>query len=197
MGTLYNDETNRPFLQTFKFVGADLFFNLSGNQNSSFYEKGVDLLEQILGKEVFRKYVNVLLTDRGSEFTAADAIETSANGTRRTRVFYCDPMQSGQKGSLENKHIELHYILPKRKNLRNLGLVDQRALNLVLSHVDSVPVKKLGRKSPLDAADFMYHDLYEKLTTFGLQKIEKDNVILKPYLLKKQTIITGGCQDIP
>ena len=153
-------------------------------------------MEQILGKEVFRKYVNVLLTDRGSEFTA-DAIEASADGTRRTRIFYCNPMQSGQKGSLENKHIELHYILPKRKNLRNLGLVDQRALNLVLSHVDSVPVKKLGRKSPLDAADFMYHDLYENLTAFGLQKIEKDNVILKPYLLKKQTIITGGCQDIP
>ena len=128
--------------------------------------------------------MNVLFSDRGSEFTA-DAIEASADGTRRTRIFYCDPMQSGQKGSLENKHIELRYILPKRTDLRNLGLVDQSTLNLVLSHVDSSPVEKLGGKSPLDVADFMYHDLYEKLTTFGLQKIEKDKVILKPYLLKK------------
>ena len=64
-------------------------------------------------------------------------------------------------------------------------LTDQNALNLVLSHVDSAPVEKLGGKSPLDVADFMYHDLYEKLISFGLQTIEKDRVILKPYLLKK------------
>ncbi len=112
-------------------------------------------------------------------------METSDDGTRRTRVFYCDPMQSGQKGTLENKHIELRYILPKSTDLKNLGLVDQNALNLVLSHVDSAPVEKLGGKSPLDVADFMYHDLYEKLTAFGLKKIEKDKVVLKPYLLKK------------
>ena len=31
----------------------------------------------------------------------------------------------------------------------------------------------------------MYHDLYEKLIAFGLQNIEKDKVVLKPYLLKK------------
>ena len=51
--------------------------------------------------------------------------------------------------------------------------------------MDSAPVEKLGGKSPLDVADFMYHDLYEKLTAFGLKKIEKDKVVLKPYLLKK------------
>ena len=47
------------------------------------------------------KYVNVLLTDRGSEFYAAKDMETDIDGSTRTRVFYCDPMQSGQKGSLE------------------------------------------------------------------------------------------------
>ena len=34
--------------------------------------------------------------------------------------------------------------------------------------------------SPLDLADFMYHDLYEKPDAFGIHKIEKDKVILKP-----------------
>lgn len=94
-------------------------------------------------------------------------------------------MQSGQKGTLENKHIELRYVLPKSTDLRALGLVDQAALNLTLSHVNSAPVEILGGKSPLDLADFMYHDLYEKLDVFGIHKIEKDKVILKPYLLKK------------
>ena len=45
-------------------------------------KEGVDLLESILGTELFRKYVHILLTDRGSEFTAADAMETSSDGTR-------------------------------------------------------------------------------------------------------------------
>jgi hypothetical protein len=147
-------------------------------------KEGVDLLEEALGEEVFRKYVHILLTDRGAEFSAADAMETGADGSRRTRVFYCDPMQSGQKGSLENKHVELRYILPKATDLKGLGLVDQDALNLAVSHVDSAPVEKLGGRSPLDVANFMYPELYEKLVEFGIRNIEKDKVILKSYLLK-------------
>lgn len=186
MDTVYNDETNGPFIQTFKFINTGLIFAiLHDSKTAASMNQGVDLLETILGTEIFRKYVHVLLTDRGAEFSAADAMETGTNKTRRSRVFYCDPMQSGQKGSLENKHIELRYVLPKGTDLRALGLVDQNALNTVLSHVNSVPVEKLGGKSPLDVADFMYHDLFERLETFGLHKIEKDKVVLKPYLLKK------------
>ncbi|MCQ2122413.1 MAG: hypothetical protein MJY78_11375, partial [Fibrobacter sp.] len=114
MDTVYNHEANAPFIQTFKFVNAGLLFALYQETKTALSMKqGIDLLETILGMDVFRKYVHVLLTDRGSEFSAADAMEVSTDGTRRTRVFYCDPMQSGQKGPLENNHIELRYILPK------------------------------------------------------------------------------------
>lgn len=186
MDTVYNDETDGPFIQTFKFINAGVLLGIFHETKTALSMKeGVDTLESILGTEVFRKYVHVLLTDRGTEFSAAEGMEAGADGTRRTRVFYCDPMQSGQKGSLENKHIELRYILPKGTDLRSLGLDGQDALNLAVSHVDSAPVERLGGKSPLDLADFMYHDLYEKLDAFGIHKIEKDKVILKPYLLKK------------
>ena len=186
MDTVYNDETGGPFIQTFQFVNAGVLFAVYHKvRTAQAMKDGVDFLESVLGTGLFRKYVHVLLTDRGSEFTAADAMEAGADGTKRTRVFYCDPMQSGQKGSLENKHIELRYILPKGTDLRGLGLTGQEALNLALSHINSAPVEKLGGKSPLDLADFMYHDLYEKLEAFGIHKIEKDKVILNPYLLKK------------
>ena len=186
MDTVYNDESNGPFIQTFKFVDAGLLFALfHDSKTADAMKDGIDLLESILGTQVFRKYVHVLLTDRGSEFTAADALELSPDGTRRTRLFYCDPMQSGQKGTLENKHIELRYIFPKGTDLAALGLTGQDALNTALSHIDSAPVEKLGGRSPLELADFMFHDLYEKLNAFGIHKIEKDKVILKPYLLKK------------
>ena len=130
--------------------------------------------------------MNVLLTDRGSEFYAAKDMETDVDGTTRTRVFYCDPMQSGQKGSIENNHIQLRYILPKQTDLVSLGLTDQDALNLVLSHINSAPVEKFGGKSPLEVASFMYHDLYERLISYGIKEIEKDRIVLKPYLLKNR-----------
>ena len=103
MDTVYNDGTNGPFIQTYKFVCAGLLFGLIHDEKTAQEMKvGVDQLETLLGPNVFRKYVHVLLTDRGSEFTAADDMETDADGLRRTRVFYCDPMQSGQKGSFPN-----------------------------------------------------------------------------------------------
>ena len=183
MDTVYNDGSSGPFIQTFKFVGTGFLFGLLHDEKTALeMKKGVDRLEMILGPKMFRKYVHVLLTDRGPEFTAANDMEMSGD-LRRTRVFYCDPMQSGQKGSLENNHIELRYILPKEHDLKQLGLVDQNALNMVLSHINSLPLERFGGKSPFDVVEFMFPDLYEKLLAFGLRKIPVDEINLTPSLL--------------
>ena len=80
----------------------------------------------------------------------------------------------------------MRYIIPKKTDLRRLGLVNQDALNLVLSHVNSAPVESLGGKNPLELTEFLYPDLYEKLTEFGIHKINSESIILKPYLLKNR-----------
>lgn len=122
MDTVYNDITNGPFLQTFKFIKYSLLFAiLHDKKDAQSMLDGVVLLDTILGSDLFNSEVNILLTDRGSEFVYADAMETRPDGTRRTRVYYCDPLQSCQKGSLENNHIELRYICPKGTDLRQLG----------------------------------------------------------------------------
>ena len=186
MDTVYNDVTNGPFMQTFKFLCCNVMLAIYHNSKTADdMVSGIEQLERLLGKELFGKHVNVILTDRGGEFASAEAMESSENGSRRTRVFYCDPMQSGQKGSLENNHIELRYICPKETDLRALGLTDQNQLNLALSHINSAPVEKLGGRCPLEMAEFMYPDLYEKFCSFGLRKIAPEHIILKPYLLKK------------
>lgn len=186
MDTVYNDESSGPFIQTFKFLRTGLLFAiLHEEKTSSAMCSGVGLLEEILSPQLFRIHVNVLLTDRGTEFSKPVIMETAADGSRRTRVFFCDPMQSGQKGSLENKHLELRYILPKHTDFRGLGLKDQADLNLVLSHINSAPVESMGGKSPLELTKFLFPELYERFSAFGLQLIEHDNIILKPYLLKK------------
>ena len=186
MDTVYNDVTNGPFIQTFKFLDIQLLFAvLQDERSSAAMKSGIDLLDSVLGSKIFERHLQVLLTDRGSEFVLADEAEMRPDGTRRTRLFYCDPMQSGQKGSLENKHKMLRYICPPETDLRGLGLVSQEALNLALSHINSTPVASLNGKSPLEVCKFFYPDLHQKLAEFGIVDIPKDKITLKPYLLKQ------------
>ena len=50
---------------------AGLLFAIYHEEKTAIAMKsGVDLLESILGQMLFRKYVHILLTDRGSEFSA-------------------------------------------------------------------------------------------------------------------------------
>lgn len=186
MDTVYNDVSNGPFLQTFEFTDFGFMFGFIHYQKTADEMiKGMDLLESILGHDLFLKYVPVTLTDRGAEFIKAEAFEAFDEGTRRTRIFYCDPMQSGQKGALENSHKEIRYICPKQTDLKALGLIDQADANLMFSHINSFPRESLKGKSPIEMMKFLAPELYEKFEAFGIHEIEKDKVILKPYLLKK------------
>lgn len=185
MDTVYNDVTNGPFMQTFKFVDFGFFFSiLHWNKTAAEMLAGVNLLDTILGPELFNKYVRILLTDRGGEFYYAEKMEARDDGTLRTKVFYCDPMCSGQKGSLENKHRELRYICPKEVDLVSIGLDSQEKMNLAVSHINSAMQESLHDKSPWEMLHFFAEDLEKKFLDYGLTKIEKDMVTLQPYLLK-------------
>ena len=184
MDTVYNDVTNGPFIQTFKFIACGVMIGIyHESKTAADMITGIDKLEEALGPDVFRKYVNVLLTDRGSEFTAAEAAETSIYGGQRTKIFYCDPMRSGQKGSLENNHHQLRYFCPKKANLRAMGLTSQDTVNEIMTNINSSKVPKLGGAAPLEVAKATCPDLFERLEAFGVRLIPQDSVLLKPQLL--------------
>ncbi len=194
MDTVYNvrkdDASNAfvpvsPFLQTFKFPDLGFLFALYHTEFSAEEMlRGIDLLEQLLTPRVFRKQIPVILTDRGGEFTGCVEDIEHKDGNLRTRVFFCDPQSACQKGSLENNHIELRYVLPKSTDLFALGLTGQDKLNLVLSHINSVRKEHLHGKSPLQLMEFLEPELFQKFYDFGLKIIQGDKVVLKPYLLK-------------
>jgi IS30 family transposase len=99
MDTVYNDVSNGPFIQTFKFIGLGLMAAVFHNSKTATdMVHGLDLLDEALGSTLFNEHAHILLTDRGTEFSDADGLEIRGDSTRRCRVFYCDPMQSGQKG---------------------------------------------------------------------------------------------------
>jgi len=182
MDTVYNNGSTGPFMQTFKFLDYSFMFIIYQEEKTAkSMVEGVDLLEKILGKDLFSEEVAIIKTDRGSEFCDAEGFEKEENESRRTRIFYCDPMASGQKGSLENNHKEIRYICPKENDL---GLNSQEKANLIVSHINSQSKEHLKGKSPLEVMEFMNPALYQKFKDFGIERINKDNIVLKPYLLK-------------
>ena len=185
MDTVYNDGSNGPFLQTFKFMKYDFLFCVYHQQKTSqTMLEGILLLESILGEQIFNEEVMVLKTDRGSEFILAEQAEIRNDGTRRTRLFYCDPMASWQKGSLENIHILIRDICPKETDLYALGLDSQEKANRISSHINSYSKKKLNNKTSFSVLKFFNKEMADKLIDQGLTEIQPDQVILKPYLLK-------------
>ena len=54
-------------------------------------------------------------------------------------------------------------------------------LDLMLSHINSVPRKSLGGKTPYEAFEFFYGK--DTLDKFNIQKIKEDEVTLQPYFL--------------
>lgn len=185
MDTVYNDVTNGPFIQTFKFLPFGFLFAIYHDKKTAAeMTDGLSKVEDALGEKLFNTWAEVTLTDRGTEFSDPSGMEKRTGGSVRTRVFYCDPMQSGQKGSLEVHHEQLRYILPKGTDLRGLGLTGQEALNLALSHINSSPLESLHGKCPIEYAKFLCIDFWEKMESFGIKQIPPDQLILKPYLLK-------------
>ena len=139
-----------------------------------------DMLYDRLGPVVFRKTFRIILTDNGPEFKDPWSIEMTANRKRRTRVFYCDPYKSNQKGRLEKSHEFIRYIIPKGRSMSKLTSED---VKLMTCHINSVARDGLNGQTPFDLAELL---LSEKvLTSLGLRKVSPDLVILKPALLKK------------
>lgn len=67
--------------------------------------KVFDYLTEKLGIKVFQELFPVILTDNGVEFQFPARLECDKNGEIRTKIFYCNPNSSWQKGRIEKNHI--------------------------------------------------------------------------------------------
>ena len=179
MDTVYNFSCG-PFIQTFIFEHTGFMIGVLHQEKTVMsMVSSLDKFQDIL-QDDYEKLFSLLLTDRGSEFSNPQAFEINIEtGECRSKIFYCDAQQSQQKPHVENNHNFIKEILP---NGRNLAHLTQDQLDLMFSHINSVPRKSLGGKTPYEAFTFFYGEEIPK--KLNIQKIEKDRVTLKPYLLK-------------
>jgi IS30 family transposase len=180
MDTVYNSQSG-PFIQTFIFENTGLMIGfLHKEKTSASMASTLDTLQELLQDDYYTHF-SLLLTDRGSEFEKYELFENDSNKDSRGHIFYCDPQRPDQKPHVENNHNFVRNILP---NKRILDKLTQEDLNLMFSHINSVPRKSLGGKTPYEVFTYFYGD--EVLKKLKIQRIEKDMVTLQPYLLKIQ-----------
>lgn len=140
----------------------------------------INYLYETLGHDTFVNLFPVIITDRGSEFTDPLSIEFTSDKVRRTRVFYCDPQRSDQKGGIEVTHEFIRRVLPKGTSFDNL---DQADVSLMMSHINSYKRKKLGNQSANQL--FSLFNGGDILPMLDIQDIPANEINLTPLLLKK------------
>lgn len=139
-----------------------------------------EYLESELGTDLFRNTFPLILTDNGSEFLDPLLLENGKGNVRRTSIFYCEPYASYQKGMLEKNHEYIRYILPKGSSFDSLV---QEDISLMLSHINSTARTSINCRTPLELASLLVDD--RVIRAAGIQRIEHDDVCLRPRLFKK------------
>lgn len=138
-------------------------------------------IEQAVGTETMLKTLGIILTDNGPEFKNPALVEKNLAGKARTKVFYCDPMASWQKGRLEKNHEFIRYILPKG---RPFDFLTKANVIQIMNHINSIARASLNGCTPFELASLLLPAAL--LTWAGAKPIPHDEVLLKPRLLKER-----------
>ena len=167
-------------LLTIHFIDSSfmLMFIRDANDAKSIIE-WFEKIYDIIGPTGFGKMFFLVLTDNGSEFSDPGSIERIRGNDKLANIFYCYPYSAFQKAEIENNHELIRRVIPKGKSMDNLT---QDHIIRLMSHVNSYTRKKLNDQSPYDAFSSRYG--FRLIDSLGISKINPNDVILKPSLLK-------------
>ena len=149
------------------------------NKDSESVSKFFLELKRRLGYEKFHILFPIILTDNGVEFSKPDVIEYNGNHVYKTKLFYCDPGASNQKGKLENNHEYIRRFIEKGNSF---DLFNQDDINLMINHINSVKRDSLDGDNPYTLMiEFLPQEIID---LFDIEEIEQNKIILKKSLFK-------------
>lgn len=93
------------------------------NQKAKSVIECLDTLERRYG-QMFKKVFKTITVDNGCEFSDFVSLERSCFGGRRTKVFYCHPYSSWERGTNERLNREIRRIIPKGSVLSRYSIED-------------------------------------------------------------------------
>jgi len=172
------DETHAILTIYFVNCGLQLGFFREHNDAQSVIDIFNNLYKE-LGEKDFKKLFPVLLADRGVEFSSPKSIEHSLDGKIKTKVFFCNAMNSNQKSQCERNHEFMRYVIPKKQSI---AFMNQEKTQLMMNNINNYTRKSLGDNTPYKVFEFIYGK--EILKKLGVKYITPNDVLLKPSLIK-------------
>ena len=156
-----------------------LIFKLE-SQTSEEVTRIFNILQTLIPYDDYKRLFEVILTDNGHEFFDVLNIECMhSTGEQVTKLFFCDPHMSCQKGMIEKNHEFIRYILPKGSSFKN---ITQEDCDLFMNNINSLCRDSLNGKSPYEAMLFLCDEYI--LKSLNCYYIKPDEVILNDSLLK-------------
>lgn len=156
-----------------------LIFKLE-SQTSEEVSRIFNILQTLIPYDDYKRLFEVILTDNGHEFFDVLNIECMhSTGEQVTKLFFCDPHMSCQKGMIEKNHKFIRYILPKGSSFKN---ITQEDCDLFMNNINSLCRDSLNGKSPYEAMLFLCDEYV--LKSLNCYYIKPDEVILNDSLLK-------------
>lgn len=116
------------------------------NRKAETVVKALDALERKLGARRFRAIFKSITFDNGTEFAAAAELERSCVNKRlpRTKVYFCHPYSSWERGTNENTNGMIRRRFPKGTNF---AAVTNAQIAQAENWINNYPRKILGYKS--------------------------------------------------
>ena len=150
-------------------------------------------LRGVLGEDGARRAFGAVLTDNGSEFAGDEGAIAALLGERdgETRLFYCDPRQSQQKGACEKNHVEIRKLLPKGAGAR-FDRLTAADCALLMSQVNSEPRGALGFLTPARVLRMaLGEDASALMDAFGIEELAPGELDLTPGCIERARAARG------
>lgn len=156
------------------------FYFLLENKTTQCVVDKLNEIQHIIGLENYKRIFGIILTDNVAEFTDIKGIMTDPDsGEIRTELYFCQPLQSGQKGSCERNHELFRYILPKGTSFDSYA---EETFRLITSHINSYKRKSIDFSCPIEKFYAFFGK--EILDLLNISLIPANEVQLTPELIK-------------
>ena len=121
--------------------------------------KALNTIERSYGERLFRNVFKTITVDNGVEFSDAEGLERSRRNKKkkRTKVYYCHPYSSCERGSNENANRLIRRHIPKGVNFDKKR---QSEIKEIETWINNYPRKLFGYNTAEE--QFVYE--MEKLT---------------------------------
>lgn len=179
------NDINQRRLLTIIVVRVRLFYCIPIEKStSSSVVSAFNEIYRMLGEDDYKFLFNVLVTDNGSEFADVNGIEMCPDHQSiRSKVFFCNPYASWEKGAIEVCHELLRRIVPKGSSLANITTKQTQLIN---SHINSYFRQSNGELSAYDTFVNAFGERAKRiLKKLHIERIDPKDVVLHPSLIKR------------